>query len=137
MKQYFEEQKGHTGQPPRHAVLSPDRGDPKALPAAKARTKAEADSIVLELRRGADFAIAARPLFPGPRLEGTGWLAELVSPGCDGAGVREGGFHAQARHDLRPGGIAFRLPHHSGRAGTAGRGSGSPHPADSPIDSAT
>jgi peptidyl-prolyl cis-trans isomerase SurA len=41
-------------------------------PAAKARTKAQADSIVLELRKGADFATAARRFSqdPGSKEQG-------------------------------------------------------------------
>jgi peptidyl-prolyl cis-trans isomerase SurA len=39
---------------------------PAASPAAKARTRAQADSIVLELRRGADFATAARRFSEDP-----------------------------------------------------------------------
>ena len=66
MKQFFEEQKGSLGTRPatlsfRQIVIIPI---PSA--AAKARTKAQADSIVLELRRGADFATAARRFSPSP-----------------------------------------------------------------------
>jgi len=45
---------------------------PKPSPEAKARTKAQADSIVLELRRGADFATAARRFSqdPGSKEQG-------------------------------------------------------------------
>src|SRR4029079_13802643 len=39
---------------------------------AKAKTKAEADSIVLELRRGADFAIAAKRFSQDPRSKEQG-----------------------------------------------------------------
>jgi peptidyl-prolyl cis-trans isomerase SurA len=66
MKQFFEEQKSSLGTRPatlsfRQIVLSP-----VPAPAAKARTKAQADSIVLELRRGADFATAARRFSQDP-----------------------------------------------------------------------
>ncbi len=66
MQQYFEEQKGNLGTRPatisfRQIVIAPH-----ASPQAKARTRAQADSIVLELRRGADFATAARRFSQDP-----------------------------------------------------------------------
>jgi peptidyl-prolyl cis-trans isomerase SurA len=66
MKQFFEEQKASLGSRPatlsfRQIVVSPTPAQ-----AAKARTKAQADSIVLELRRGADFATAARRFSEDP-----------------------------------------------------------------------
>ena len=66
MKEFFDEQKSTLGNRPatlsfRQIVIAPE-----AAPAAKARTKAEADSIVLELRRGADFAVAARRFSQDP-----------------------------------------------------------------------
>ena len=66
MKQFFDEQRASLGTRPatlsfRQVVISP-----KASPAAKARTKAQADSIVLELRRGGDFATAARRFSQDP-----------------------------------------------------------------------
>jgi peptidyl-prolyl cis-trans isomerase SurA len=72
MKEFFEEQKGSLGNRPatisfRQIVVSPNPS-----PEAKARTKAQADSIVLELRRGADFATAARRFSqdPGSKEQG-------------------------------------------------------------------
>src|SRR3954451_18398672 len=72
MKQFFEEQKASLGNRPatlsfRQIVISPVPSD-----AAKARTRAQADSIVLELRRGADFAVAARRFSqdPGSKEQG-------------------------------------------------------------------
>jgi peptidyl-prolyl cis-trans isomerase SurA len=72
MRKYFEEHKGSLGSRPatlsfRQIVISP-----KASAAAKAKTRAQADSIVLELRRGADFATAARRFSqdPGSRDQG-------------------------------------------------------------------
>jgi peptidyl-prolyl cis-trans isomerase SurA len=72
MKQFFEDQKATLGTRPatisfRQIVVSPSPSD-----AAKARTKAQADSIVLELRRGADFATAARRFSqdPGSKEQG-------------------------------------------------------------------
>src|SRR5689334_7780703 len=66
MKEFFEEQKSTMGNRPatisfRQIVISP-----VASPAAKAKTKDQADSIVLELRRGADFATAARRFSEDP-----------------------------------------------------------------------
>jgi peptidyl-prolyl cis-trans isomerase SurA len=72
MKQFFEDQKATLGTRPatvsfRQIVISP-----QPSPQAKARTKAQADSIVLELRRGADFAMAARRFSqdPGSKEQG-------------------------------------------------------------------
>jgi peptidyl-prolyl cis-trans isomerase SurA len=72
MRKFFEEQKGNLGTRPatlsfRQIVIAP-----KPSAGAKARIKARADSIVLELRRGADFATAARRFSedPGSRDQG-------------------------------------------------------------------
>jgi peptidyl-prolyl cis-trans isomerase SurA len=72
MRAFFDEQKASLGTRPatisfRQIVVAPQ---PSA--AAKARTKAQADSIVLELRRGADFATAARRFSqdPGSKEQG-------------------------------------------------------------------
>ena len=72
MRQFFDEQRASLGSQPatlsfRQIVISP-----KPSPEAKARTKAQADSIVLELRRGADFATAARRFSqdPGSKEQG-------------------------------------------------------------------
>src|SRR5919106_1531253 len=72
MKEYFEEQKSSLGTRPatlsfRQIVVTPAPSD-----AAKAKTRAQADSIVLELRRGADFATAARRFSqdPGSKEQG-------------------------------------------------------------------
>ncbi|MGH7510730.1 MAG: peptidylprolyl isomerase [Gemmatimonadales bacterium] len=72
MRQYFEEQKASLGTRPatvsfRQIVITPE---PTAE--AKAVARAQADSIVLELRRGADFATAARRFSqdPGSREQG-------------------------------------------------------------------
>ncbi len=66
MKVYFEEQKGALGSRPatvsfRQIVITPQ---PSA--AAKAIARAKADSILLELRRGADFAVAAKRFSQDP-----------------------------------------------------------------------
>jgi peptidyl-prolyl cis-trans isomerase SurA len=66
MRTYFNEQKGALGNRPatlsfRQIVIAP-----RPSPEAKARTRAQADSIVLELRRGADFATAAKRFSQDP-----------------------------------------------------------------------
>jgi peptidyl-prolyl cis-trans isomerase SurA len=72
MRAYFEEQKGNLGSRPatlsfRQIVIAPRPG-----PEAKARALAQADSIVTELRKGADFATAAKrfSMDPGSRDQG-------------------------------------------------------------------
>jgi len=72
MKQFFNDQRATLGNRPatlsfRQIVISP-----KPSPEAKGRTKAKADSIVLELRGGADFATAARRFSqdPGSKEQG-------------------------------------------------------------------
>ena len=50
-----------------HDLVPPDRHHAaRRSPAAKARTRAQADSILLELRRGADFATAAKRFSQDP-----------------------------------------------------------------------
>ncbi|HKT61106.1 MAG TPA: peptidylprolyl isomerase [Gemmatimonadales bacterium] len=66
MRDYFQAQKGNLGSRPatisfRQIVIAPHPS-----PQAKARTLAQADSIVLELRRGADFATAAKRFSQDP-----------------------------------------------------------------------
>ncbi|HET9726404.1 MAG TPA: peptidylprolyl isomerase, partial [Gemmatimonadales bacterium] len=66
MRTYFDTQKGSLGSRPatisfRQIVIAPHPS-----PDAKARTLAQADSIVLELRRGADFATAAKRFSQDP-----------------------------------------------------------------------
>jgi peptidyl-prolyl cis-trans isomerase SurA len=72
MKQFFEEQKASLGTRPATVSFRQIVITPAPSPAAKARTKAQADSIVLELRRGADFATAARRFSedPGSKEQG-------------------------------------------------------------------
>jgi peptidyl-prolyl cis-trans isomerase SurA len=72
MKQFFEEQKSTLGSRPATLSFRQIVVSPAPSPAAKARTKAQADSIVLELRRGADFATAARRFSqdPGSKEQG-------------------------------------------------------------------
>ncbi|MEO6057016.1 MAG: peptidylprolyl isomerase [Gemmatimonadales bacterium] len=66
MREYFDEQRSQLGSRPatlsfRQIVISP-----RPSPAAKARTRAQADSIVLALRKGADFATAAKRFSQDP-----------------------------------------------------------------------
>jgi peptidyl-prolyl cis-trans isomerase SurA len=72
MKQYFEDQKSTLGTRPATVSFRQIVVTPVPAPAAKVRTKAKADSIVLELRRGADFATAARRFSedPGSKEQG-------------------------------------------------------------------
>lgn len=72
MRKYFDAHKGNLGTRPATISFRQIVITPKASPAAKARTRAQADSIVLELRRGADFATAARRFSqdPGSRDQG-------------------------------------------------------------------
>lgn len=66
MRSYFNEQKGNLGSRPATLSFRQIIITPQASPAAKARTLAQADSIVLELRRGADFATAAKRFSQDP-----------------------------------------------------------------------
>jgi peptidyl-prolyl cis-trans isomerase SurA len=72
MKEFFEEQKSTLGTRPATLSFRQIVVAPVPSPGAKARTKAQADSIVLELRRGADFATAARRFSqdPGSKEQG-------------------------------------------------------------------
>jgi len=72
MRKYFQANKGSLGTRPATLSFQQIVISPKPSPAAKARTRAQADSIVLELRRGADFATAARRFSqdPGSRDQG-------------------------------------------------------------------
>jgi parvulin-like peptidyl-prolyl isomerase len=72
MRQYFDEQKGSLGTRPATLSFRQIVITPAASAAAKARTRAQADSIVLELRKGADFATAARRFSqdPGSKEQG-------------------------------------------------------------------
>jgi peptidyl-prolyl cis-trans isomerase SurA len=72
MKEYFNEQRASLGNRPATLSFRQIVVSPKPSPEAKALTKAKADSIVLELRRGADFATAARRFSqdPGSKEQG-------------------------------------------------------------------
>jgi peptidyl-prolyl cis-trans isomerase SurA len=66
MREFFGEQKGSLGTRPATLSFRQIIITPKPSPEAKARTRAQADSIVLELRRGADFATAAKRFSQDP-----------------------------------------------------------------------
>ncbi|MBA3495669.1 MAG: peptidylprolyl isomerase [Gemmatimonadales bacterium] len=72
MRTYFEEQKGQLGARPATVSFRQVVITPRPSPAAKARIRAQADSIVLELRKGADFATAAKRFSqdPGSKEQG-------------------------------------------------------------------
>ena len=72
MKAYFETQKGSLGNRPATLSFRQLAITPKPTAAAQARSRAQADSIVLELRQGADFATAAKRFSqdPGSREQG-------------------------------------------------------------------
>jgi peptidyl-prolyl cis-trans isomerase SurA len=72
MKEFFDEQKATLGTRPATLSFRQIVVTPAPSPEAKARTKAQADSIVLELRQGADFATAARRFSqdPGSKEQG-------------------------------------------------------------------
>jgi peptidyl-prolyl cis-trans isomerase SurA len=72
MRKFFDEQKGNLGTRPATISFRQIVVTPKPSVAAKARARAQADSIVLELRQGADFATAARRFSqdPGSREQG-------------------------------------------------------------------
>ncbi|HXE58067.1 MAG TPA: peptidylprolyl isomerase [Gemmatimonadales bacterium] len=78
MRQYFEQNKGRLGRRPATISFRQIVVVPKPTEEAKARARAKADSIVLELRRGADFATAARRFSedPSSREQGgsLGWF---------------------------------------------------------------
>ncbi len=66
MKAYFDEQKGSLGSRPATVSFRQIVITPQPSPAAKAAARAKADSILLELRRGADFATAAKRFSQDP-----------------------------------------------------------------------
>jgi peptidyl-prolyl cis-trans isomerase SurA len=72
MRRYFEEHKASLGSRPATLSFRQIVITPKASAAAKAKARTQADSIVLELRRGADFATAARRFSqdPGSKEQG-------------------------------------------------------------------
>ena len=72
MKAYYDAQKGSLGNRPATLSFQQIAITPKPSQEAKARTRAQADSIVIELRRGADFATAAKRFSqdPGSRDQG-------------------------------------------------------------------
>jgi peptidyl-prolyl cis-trans isomerase SurA len=125
MRDYFEAQKGNLGSRPatisfRQIVIAPH---PSAE--AKARTLAQADSIVLELRRGADFATAAKRFSQDPGSKDQGgslnWfrrgvmvpeferVAFALKPGVVSDPVESPfGFHIIQVERLQPGEVQAR-----------------------------
>ncbi len=72
MRSYFDAQKASLGNRPATLSFRQIAITPKPSAEAKARTRAQADSIVMELRRGADFATAAKRFSqdPGSKEQG-------------------------------------------------------------------
>jgi peptidyl-prolyl cis-trans isomerase SurA len=66
MMAYFDAQKGKLGSRPATISFRQIVVTPQPSPEAKARAKAKADSILLELRSGADFATAAKRFSQDP-----------------------------------------------------------------------
>jgi peptidyl-prolyl cis-trans isomerase SurA len=66
MRAFFDEQKATLGSRPATVSFRQIVVSPMPSPDAKLKAKAQADSIVLELRRGADFATAARRVSQDP-----------------------------------------------------------------------
>jgi peptidyl-prolyl cis-trans isomerase SurA len=66
MRAFFDEQKATLGSRPATVSFRQIVVSPKPSADAKLKAKAQADSIVLELRRGADFATAARRFSQDP-----------------------------------------------------------------------
>ncbi len=77
MRAFFDQQKGQLGKRPATISFKQVVVAPQASDSAKARAKALADSIVAELRKGADFATAAKRFSqdPGSKDQGgdLGW----------------------------------------------------------------
>ena len=72
MREYFTAQRANLGRRPATVSFRQIIVMPQASAEAKARSREQADSIVLELRKGADFAVAARRFSqdPGSREQG-------------------------------------------------------------------
>jgi peptidyl-prolyl cis-trans isomerase SurA len=66
MRAYFDEQKGALGSRPATVSFRQIVITPRPSPAARTAARAKADSILLELRRGADFATAAKRFSQDP-----------------------------------------------------------------------
>ena len=66
MREYFERVRPQLGERPASITFRQIIVRPGARDSARARTRAKADSIVAELRRGADFALAARRFSDDP-----------------------------------------------------------------------
>ena len=66
MREYFDAQKANLGSRPATVSFRQIVVTPQPSPDAKERARAKADSILLELRRGADFATAAKRFSQDP-----------------------------------------------------------------------
>lgn len=72
MKDYFDKQKDQLGHRPATVSFRQFAVGPAPSPAAKQVAKARADSLVLELRKGADFAAAAKRFSMDPSTKDQG-----------------------------------------------------------------
>jgi len=99
MRDYFERNKAAFGKRSETVSFRQIVVPPPAKPEAKARARALADSILAELRKGSDFAAAARrfSMDPGSKEAGgeIGWIRR-------GAGLLDPRFE-EAAFSLRPG----------------------------------
>ena len=98
-------------------------------PRPRRARSAQADSIVLELRRGADFATAAKRFSQDPGSKDQGGSLNWFRRGVMVPEFERVAFALKPGRGLRSGRVAVRVPHHPGRAGAAGRGAGPAHPA--------
>ncbi len=125
MKQYFDEQKGSLGSRPATLSFRQIVITPQASPEAKARARAKADSILLELRQGADFATAAKRFSQDPGSKDQGgslnWfrrgvmvpeferVAFMLKPGVVSDPVESPfGFHLIQVERIQPGEVQAR-----------------------------
>ena len=128
MKAFFEEQQGQFGSRPATVTFQQVVVAPRPSDAAKSRALALADSILVELRKGADFAVAAKRFSadPGSRERGgdLGWARRgLFVPEFDRVA-----FSLKIGVISEPGGDAVRVPPHPGDAHAARRDPGAAHP---------
>ena len=72
IKDYFDKQKAQLGHRPATVSFRQFAVEPVPSPAAKQAAKARADSLVLELRKGADFAAAAKRFSMDPSTKAQG-----------------------------------------------------------------
>ena len=101
---------------------------PKASPEAKAKAKARADSLLVEIKKGGDFEQIAKreSMDPGTKQLGgdLGWNRR-------GSGLVpefEGMMFALRPGDVSPDRNGVRVSHHPRRSSAVGRGQGATHP---------